>query len=149
MSATLFTDMATAIASAVHAAGIAYDGNPLKVYDYEPKDLDTLPAVTVGGPTAMSRPEPEARQSQLGSDDWHITYTLRIFTKLDDPEDFARESRAILGQVIAAIDADETLGGTADLGAAIANGFREFHTDDKGRKMGVYVCDLRAWALIP
>lgn len=149
MSATLLIDVASAIASAIDAADISYNGNDLKIYDYEPRDLDTLPAVTVDGPTAIQRHEPEQPESQLGSDDWHMAFTLRIYTHLDDPRDGARESRAILGQVIAAIDADETLGGSADLGASIANATREPMTDENGRQMWMYEADLQVWSLVP
>jgi hypothetical protein len=148
VSATLLIDVAAAIASAIEAAGISYNGNDLKVYDYEPRDVDTRPAVSVDGPTAIVRREPEQPESQLGSNDWHLAFTLRIYTHLDDPEEGARESRAILGQVIAAIDADETLGGTADLGAAIANATREVYESANGVQSLLYEADLQVWCLV-
>ncbi|MBA3689783.1 MAG: hypothetical protein H0W82_00020 [Actinobacteria bacterium] len=147
MSATLLIDVATAIKAAIDYAAITYSGNALLVYDYEPRDLDSRPAVTVDGPTAITRREPDFGESQLGSDDWHLTYTLRIYTDLDDPEGAARQSRAILGQVIAAIDADETLGGIADLGAAFAHATRE-EVAEGDRQMWVYSGDLMVWALV-
>lgn len=149
MSATKLGLLATAAKTAIDAAAIVSLGNALKVYTYEPRDLDSLPALTIDGPTDFARSEPDEPESQLGSNDWRLTYLVRIYVPLGDPETASDESRAILGQVIAAIDADRTLGGEADLDASLADGSRELVADANEREMFLFTCSLRIWALVP
>lgn len=147
-AATKLAALATAAKAAVEAAGITSLGNELKVYAYEPRDLDTLPAVTIDGPTDFRRTEPDEAESQLGSNDWRLTYTVRIYVRLGDPETAAAQSRTILGQVIAAIDADRSLGGEAEIDASITEGSRELVAEENHPEMFVYACSLRVWALM-
>lgn len=149
MSATKLGELATGIKTTIDAAAIALDGNPLRVYTYEGRDVDTLPAVTIDGPTAFRRAEPDEAESQLGSYDWRVQFTLRIYVALDDPEAAAANARSVLGQVIAAIDADRSLNGAAEIDASIANGEMNLTPEDAHRQMVVYECDLQAWALVP
>lgn len=148
MSATKLGLLATAAKTAIDAAAIVSLGNALKVYTYEPRDLDSLPALTIDGPTDFNRTEPDEPESQLGSNDWRLTYLVRIYVACDDPETASTESRAILGQVIAAIDADRTLGGEAELDASLADGSRELVADQNEREMFLTTCSLRIWALV-
>lgn len=148
MSATKFGLLATAAASAITAAAITSQGNALKVYAYAPRDVDSLPAVTIDGPTAFTRTDPDEPESQLGSYDWRMSFELTLYVGLDDPEQATVDARAILGQLIAAIDADSNLGGEADLGASIVDGAREYAENDNGKQMLLYVCSLDIWALV-
>ena len=148
MSATKLTALADGIKTAIDAAAITLDGNDLLVYTYEPKELDQLPAVTIDGPTAIRRVEPGEPESQLGSLDWHVQFTMRIYIANDNPADAAANSRAVLGQVIAAIDADRSLDGAADIDASVANGEMQLTPDEAPRQMIVYSCDLETWALV-
>lgn len=148
MSSTKLDAIAVAAKDAVEAAAITSLGNALKVYDYEPRDLDTLPALTIDGPVAFERVQPDEAESQLGSDDWNLTYTVRLYTALDDPETETRAMRAVLGQVIAAFDADRSLGGEAEIDSVLADGTREVIEDENQRAMAVYACSLRVWALV-
>lgn len=147
MSATKLDQVAVAVGAAITAAAITLDGNALKVYDAEPRDLDTLPAVTVNGPTAFRRTEPDEPESQLGSDDWILTYTVTIYCPLDDPARSQRGMRAVLGQVIAALDDDRQLGGAVEIEAKIVNGEQSFTDQAEQRQMVIYTCDLVAWVL--
>lgn len=148
MSATKLGAIARAAKAAFEAAEISSLGNDLKVYDYEPRDLDTLPALTIDGPTDFARAETDEPESQLGSIDWRLTYTVRIYVPLGDPETAAAESRSILGQAIAAIDADRNLGGEADIDASMVEGSRELVAEENHPELYVYACSLRVWALV-
>lgn len=148
MSSTKLGQVAAGAASVIEAAAITSRGNALKVYDYEPRDLDVLPAVTIDGPTDFTRRGVDEPESQLGSFDWRLTYTLRIYVAADDPKVASDDSRAILGQVIAAIDADQSLAGTAEIDAVLSDGSREFTADDnQSRTLLVFTCALQVWAL--
>lgn len=148
MSATKLAALAAGIKTAIDAAAIGLDGNPLRVYTYEGRGHDSLPAVTIDGPTAFQRRGADDPDSQLGAMDWRAQFTLRIYTPLDDPEKAAADSRAVLGQVVAAIDADPSLNGAAEIDAVIANGEMNLTPEDAQRQMVVYECDLHAWALV-
>lgn len=148
MSATKFDLLAAAAKTAIEAASITSQGNDLKVYDYEGREMDSLPAVTIDGPTSFIRVQPDEPESQLGSYDWRMTFELILYVTLDDPETAATESRSILGQIIAAIDADDTLGGEAELGASLTDGALEFAENDNGKQMRIYRCSLNVWALV-
>lgn len=147
-AATVMQDVAAGAAAAISAAAITSQGNALKVYDHEPRDLDTLPAVTIDGPTSFRRVAPEESESQLGATDWHLGYTLRVYIADDDPSTATGEIRTVVGQVVAAIDADETLGGAAALGARVAAGQQVYTDDPERRQMVVMECQLEAWALV-
>ena len=73
---------------------------------------------------------------------------MRIYVANDDPSTSAADSRAILGQVIAAIDADRDLGGEAEIDASLVRGELGYTPDDAPRQMRVYDCALEVWALI-
>lgn len=149
MSATKIGALATAIAAAVEDAGITSMGNALKVYDYEPRDLDAQPAVTVTGPASIRRVEPDEAESQLGSFDWRMTFVLRIYVPQDDPQTSEYQMRAVLGQVIAAIDADRSLGGEADIDAVLSNGEIEpVQFEGSDRQFLLFTGDLDVWALV-
>lgn len=144
MSATALAAIAAGI---VTAAGTV---SGVKVYGYEPRDLDSLPAVTVLGPTAFERTAPEESESQIGSTDWNLTYTVRLYVANDNPDEAMTSARSYLGQLIAAIDADRDLSLGYVLDASITSG--EFGLsdpdDEHGRQMLIYECALQVWALI-
>lgn len=148
MSATKLGLVAAAIKTAIDAAAITSRGNALVVYVYEPRDLDTLPAVTIEGPVEMRRSEPDEGESQLGSDDWRMAFTVRLYVNAEDRETAATDSRALLGQVIAAIDADRDLGGEAEIDSSLSRGELGYTPEDATRQMAIYDCTLDVWALI-
>lgn len=147
MSATIIGDVVAGAVAAIAAADITSRGNDLKIYDHEPRDLDTLPALTIEGPVRFRRVDPDEAESQLGSRDWHLGFTARLYVAFDSPSMGALDARALLGQVIAAIDADETLGGVA-LSAVIESGELAFTTEDAPRQMAIYDTALEVWALV-
>lgn len=148
MSATKIGLIAAGAATTIEDAAITSQGNDLKVYAYEPRDLDSLPAVTIDGPVSFRRVDPDDAESQLGSNDWHLTYTLRVYVAFDDPETATAAVRAVLGQVIAAIDADRSLDGSAEIDAVLSSGELGMTEDENQRQMAVATCDLDVWALV-
>lgn len=86
----------------------------LRVHDYEPSDLDSLPAVTVtlaeGERSGVSLEE-ERRESAIGRVDLYTAWTVRLWVKADYNRETERDALGLLGLVVGAIDADETLGG--------------------------------------
>lgn len=147
MSATVLDELAVAAKTAIDAAAITSLGSTLKVYSYDLREVDTLPALVIGGPLDFSRAQPDEPESQLGSYDWRLTYEVNLYVQLDDPEQASTEARSILGQVIAAIDADETLDG-ACLSAHLSDGALEYADNDNGKQLLIYRCSLRIWALV-
>lgn len=141
---TVLGDIATAISTALGTI------SGLKVYTYEPRDLDALPAATILGPTHVERTGPLEKELQLGSADWHLGYTVRLYVALDDPATSMAAARSLLGQAIAAIDADRTLGlayvddsslTTAEYGVTDSS-------EENQRQMAIYECQLQVWALV-
>jgi hypothetical protein len=141
-SATVLNDVAVA------AAGVLAGISGLKVYSYDPKAIDLAPAATIFGPTEVIRRDPEAVESQLGSNDWHLTYSLRLFSKFDDPETATVDARTLLGQAIAAIDGSAYLGlpGVV-LDAVVARATFSLPGREEA-PVAVWDCDLHVWALV-
>ena len=146
MSATVIGSIATAVADVITEAAVTRHGQPLKVYSYAPRDLDTLPAFTVYGPTAMRRRGAEEPESELGSYDWLISFELRLYVALDDPETAWGDVRAMVGQIIAALDADSQLGGLA-LDSVVESGELDIEETENDRQLISFRCDFVAWVL--
>jgi hypothetical protein len=118
------------------------------VYEYEPDAPDARPAATVEGPTEVERRDVEEAESQLGAFDWRTTWTVRIYAEVVRPDLDAQTIRALLGQFIAAVDADPTLAGTAQLGASVVRSATAYMA--KGEQEHIAAeCELHAWSLIP
>ncbi len=98
----------------------------LTVYDYEPRDL-AVPAATIILETAERSPVELGevrRESQIGSVDLACAWTVRVWSSGDYTRASDARALQLVGQVIAAIDADETLGGVV-LSASAATATRE------------------------
>ena len=142
MSATVLNNIAAGIAAVLDTIP-----DLAIVYAYEPIDLDQRPAATVDGPTEITRSEPDSPESQLGAYDWRTTWTLRIYVDVQEAGADFETIRALLGQVVAAIDANPTLGGTAQLGASVTRSA----VDRLAKGELEYVaaeCELHAWSLV-
>ena len=144
------TEIAEAIVAALAAVNISLDGNALKVYDHEPRDLDTLPAVTLEGPTTFRRPSAEEPQSQLGSYDWYLSWAVRIYVAFEDPAKAAYDTRYLLAQVFDALDADRSLSGTAEIDSALHEGELGYTetSESEPRRLAIYRCTLDTWSLV-
>ena len=95
---TVLLDLAACLTD-VLTAGVT----GVKVYGYEPRDLDELPAVTVGG-MDVERTSPGEQESEIGAVDWDVTTRVQIYEACDDPETAFRLIRELVPQVISVID---------------------------------------------
>jgi hypothetical protein len=125
----------------------------LKVYLYEPKGsgFDALPAATIDGPNEVVRSDPEAAESQLGTSDWRITWTVRFYVDDSDRALSTPALRALLGQAIAAIDADRSLGigGTVLDASLVRASFGGVPKDETHQfELLAYECELETWVLV-
>lgn len=82
---TLLAPIAALIADEAAAHIATHNTAPLKTFDREPglAGLTALPALVVGW-GAVKRTPPETNESQLGADDYTITYPAMIFLDLRD-----------------------------------------------------------------
>jgi hypothetical protein len=132
MSATLLDAIASGVADVVKAAAITVDGRALKVYDHEPVSADSLPVFYLDGPSdiEMIVEGVDGVQSELGHMDWEIAFEFVLHVRADEPSEGSRNSRAVMGQIIEALNNNTADGGlperlalssTAQLGLGIAS----------------------------
>lgn len=128
-----------------------------KVYTYEPRDVEPATAggstggvaATVLGPTKILRGPPDTGESQLGSDDWHTTWLVRLYVQMDDPKTAQEDMRLLVSKMIAALDANQTLGLAGTLDAVIEEVAEpEFTTSEAGRQLARYPCTVSVWSLV-
>lgn len=145
MAAPDISAIAVAAKATLDDADITLDGNALRVYATEPRDLDRLPAVTIRF-ASFTRRQPDDPEWELGSALWDLTYAIDVLTPLDDPARGQEGMHTVLSGVIDAIDDDPSLGG-AVYEALLVSGEQSF-TDDPSlpRQLVVMTCELRVWA---
>lgn len=97
----------TAIQAAIATKLDAIPG--LKVYDSEPTQLDSLPAATIGMPILRRVPVDRA-ENQLGSFTWDESWPVRVYVPGDDIEYASTLVFQLVAQIVAAFDADPTIG---------------------------------------
>jgi hypothetical protein len=148
MSATLLDSLATSAKVAIDAAAITVRDADLIVYSFEPVEVANLPAVTIVGPVAIEmRHDQDQPNSQLGSRDWIVDYQITIRVRMDTPSNGQEDLRAVLGQVIDAINQDDpTLTGSALLGAAITDGELDLEEEVAQTRAATFTATLRCWA---
>ena len=119
----------------------------LKVYGYEPRDLDILPAATIGT-QIVDRTPPDESESELGSEDWRVTTKVRVYDRCDDPETAYTAIRVLMPRVIRAIEADRGVGsGALDQTVVRSDaGFTE--QTEQGRQLVVMELDVEALLLV-
>lgn len=76
---------------------------------WEPKDL-APPAASVGVP-GLQRTDPDEAESQLGSDDWNLDFTVSLYFDLAHAAKAQQSMVDALEEFTDAIDADASLGG--------------------------------------
>lgn len=109
MSATLLQDVAEAVIATIDAESITVDGRTLKTYSHEPKDADYLPAFWLDGPNDIRMLIDELdgpAGSQLGAMDWQLEYEFTLHVRADTPGQGAADARAVMGQIIEALNND-------------------------------------------
>lgn len=96
------------------------------VYDYAPvQGFNRLPAIWFSAPD-FERHAPDEEDSTLGARDLHLTYTVNAYVLDNATGEGGRnaedEAAQLIGSVIAAVDADPTLGGVVLVEAIVSGG---------------------------
>lgn len=151
MTQTLFQRAATALQAVIGTVP------GLTVTPYEPRELVSLPAATIQGPTEVQRRPPDTGEPEIGAGSvgnvrfFYTTWQVRLYVKLDDPETAAGDVRDVLAQVIDAIDANPGLTNTADptFAAFDTTVTRSTLLDNMAHNgptpMTLYECEVEAW----
>ena len=107
MASVLIEPVADALQAKL--AAITLQGAAVKAYTWAPARLDRVPAAVIEAPD-VSRRDIEGAESQLGSNDWLLTFPVTLYVQLDEP--VAAQTAAVDGleQFVQAVDADAGLG---------------------------------------
>ena len=132
------TEIAQALVAVVKSIG-------LREHLWEPKDLKP-PAGTVGVP-AISRTKPDEAESQLGSVDWELDYTVSLYFDLASVAQAQQSMVDAVDDFIDAIDADPSLGGTV-LEASVTEAI-PFVEKDRRRPLVGYEVTVSVVRLVP
>lgn len=132
MASTILDPVADAIEDLI-------DGISLNGHKWTPKDLGAVPAGVVGLPRG-NRVGVDEAESQLGSEDWYLTYPTALFFDLSEAQFSQAQAVEKLEAFISAIDDNPTLAGTV-LDAKVTN-FEAEIVQDTNRPLLSYVCDV-------
>ncbi|MFN0092897.1 MAG: hypothetical protein ACKVWR_21895 [Acidimicrobiales bacterium] len=80
----------------------------LKVYDFEPRDFDQLPAAMIKLP-AITRRRPDERDNVIGRADLATEWPVDIVIALDDPQTGQNAALEWAGRIVGAFDDNPTL----------------------------------------
>jgi hypothetical protein len=140
--------IATAAAATITAASVTLYGRALKVYDHEPREVDTLPAAWVRGPIEFARAPVDEPERELGREDWDLTYEVMVMVQMDAPETGQDDANTVLQVLLYAFDADPSLGGLPGVTEArLSEGDRTYvDTDDANRQAVLWTCRLDVMA---
>jgi hypothetical protein len=131
------TEIAEAIVAVI--AGIG-----LKKYLWEPKDLKP-PAGAVHVPH-IKRTKPDEAESQLGSDDWDLDFTVSLYFDLAEAAKAQQSMVDAVERFIDAIDEDPSLGGVV-LEASVTDAV-PFIERDRPRPVVGYECTVSVLRLV-
>lgn len=102
----------TAVADAI-AAGLG-GVEDARVVTYDPGIEGIQDDLVIGvGDVSVQQTGVDEPGHQLARRDWLMQWTVRIYVFLDDPATAWAKARKAVGQAIASLDADHTLGGEA------------------------------------
>lgn len=118
----------------------------VKGYRWAPARIDKLPAIVVE-PPELRRPDPEQGESQLGAEDWNLSFPVVVYVDLREAEMAQDRAVEIVEALIAALDDDTSL---------IALGCEDVELieaepiviDDKARPMFAYRCTVELTRLV-
>ena len=146
MAAPDIGGIATAVKTALDAAGITLNGNALKVYATEPRAVETRPAAWVRL-DSFRRTGPEEPESQLGARDWWLTYEVVLAVDAPEPGRAQLNMYELLADVIDVFDDNQQLTASV-LDSKLTQG-EQVWTDepDQGPPLLLAVCQLEVWAL--
>lgn len=136
MASVLIEPVADALQAKL--AAIALQGATVKAYTWAPASLDRVPAAVIEAPE-VSRRDIEGAESQLGSNDWLLTFPVTLYVLLDEP--VAAQTAAVDGleQFVQAVDADAGLGIAGVIESRVVTG-EPAVIDDQQRALYAYEC---------
>lgn len=138
MASTILDPVAEALKNVVDTvAGIT-------AVKWQPKDIP-VPAGVVGIPRG-SRVGVDERESQLGSNDWNLTYEVGLFFDLSSAQFSQAQAVEKVEEFIAAVDNDPELSG--EVLDAKVTGFEPEIVEDRNRPLLMYRCDVEVLKLV-
>jgi len=117
---------------------------------WAPSRLRDVPAVTIDIPT-VRRTALDEGERELGSDDWLLTFPVSLYVDLKVAGRDQQRAVELLEAVIAAIDANRTLGiPTIDDTKLVAGepSLTSF-SSDQARPLVEYECEVQVWKRVP
>jgi hypothetical protein len=141
MASTVITPVADALATVLN--GIAFTP-ALKVYRWAPRRLDNVPAAVINVP-AVRRVALDEGERELGSDDWFLTFTLDLHIDLKVPDRDQQRAVELLEAVIAAVDANPTLGIATIDDTKVVAGEPTYDLSEEARPLLTYDCEVQVW----
>jgi hypothetical protein len=118
------------------------------VYRWAPAHLGNVPAVVIDVPT-LRRHDLDAAERELGSDDWFMTFPVSLHVDLKVPDRDQARIVELLEAVIAAIDANRTLGIATVDDTKVITGSPIQDLSDEQRPLLTYDCEVEVWRRVP
>lgn len=119
------------------------------IHDHDPGELPEISegAVVTLTPPRLDRTDLEEKDSELGSRDWRLYWTMRIYRGVyDDARQAQAEIEADLSQITGAFDGDYTLQNTAGVKDAKVltgeSGFQDTGNKEPPKQLVLYTCQL-------
>lgn len=146
MASTILDPTATLIAAVL--SGLAVTPT-VKAYATDPgyAGLDALPAGVVGVPE-IDRQDVQERESQLGTNDWTITYPVALFFDLADTATAQAQATQTVEAFIKAIDTATLSVSDATIEDAKVVSATPDEIADSARPMLVYDCRVVVFKLV-
>lgn len=116
------------------------------VYDHE-HDGFKPPAIMIGV-VDLERVPLEEAETEEGKNDWLQTWAVTAYVTLNDRKTSLTAARRLVGQMVTAIDADQTLGGEADE-AKLVDAKMGFNDEQSNRRLIVIECEVECLSLVP
>jgi hypothetical protein len=107
---------------------------------------DRLPAAMVQ-PPAVRRRDPDDNESQMGSEDWNMTFGVSFYFDLSNATDAQSQGVEFFEAFVAAVDNDPTLGGTV-LDAKVTEGEPDYSKIADRKPVFIYDCTVAVLALV-
>lgn len=144
MASTIIQPTADALAATLAAADLTV---ALKTYRWTVRDLDRVPAAVIELPDLdrNARDEPER---ELGSNDWGMIFPVTLYFDLSEPVAAQEQAAETVEKVIAAIDADYTLGGVVE-NSKIVSAEPSYDYTDQARPLLAYACEAHVIRHVP
>lgn len=146
MASTILDPVGTLIASVISGLSVT---PTVKAYWPDPgyAGLDAVPAGVVGSP-GIDRQDVQERESQLGTNDWTITYPVSFFFDLGDTATAQAQATQTVEAFIKAIDTATLSVSDATIEDAKVVSATPDEIADSARPMLVYDCRVVVFKLV-